>query len=659
LRYNLPDHQHHCDEGETLISIDCTSYEDCEKREWLVTNGIGGYASGTVVSTLTRNYHGYLVAALDPPLDRKVLVSKLDETVTSEGKEYPLFMNRWKTPEDPPEPNGFEYLQSFVMDGSVPRWTYRVAGVTIQKQIWMAYGENTTYVRYTSSETLSISIKVMVNYKVFHDAMKAGNIDIGVEKVSGGVVVDTHESSFYLSCQHADAEAHREWQTGYFLPTEEYRGEPKITDHFHSATFTSDLTAGEDLTLVFSTASKPELDSNKVLMDVRERGSKLIASSGMGGEPTWIQQLVLAADQFIVRRDVEGIENGRTILAGYHWFSDWGRDTMISLSGLTLTTGRHAEAASILRTFAKFVDRGMLPNRFPDDNEAPEYNTVDATLWYFEAIRDYYEQSGDDLLVKELFPLLQDIINWHIKGTRYQIKMDAEDGLLYAGQDDVQLTWMDIKINDVVVTPRTGKAVEINALWYNTLRIMAEFAVLLEAEDKYSEIANYVKDSYRKFWNPETGYLFDVIDGPNGNDPSLRPNQIFAVSIGRDLLTAVQQKAVVDCCVEHLFTSRGLRSLAQFEDGYIGHYGGERKVRDLAYHQGTVWAWLIGPLAQAHYRVYGNLERKRAFLWPFEAHLKEHGIGTISEVFDGDAPHAPRGTIAQAWSVAEVLRTWR
>ncbi|MCI0710908.1 MAG: amylo-alpha-1,6-glucosidase [Chloroflexi bacterium] len=641
-----------------MILIDCTNYDECERREWLVTNGIGGYASGTVPSTLTRNYHGYLVAALNPPLDRTVLVSKLDEMVTVDGKEYPLFVNRWKSHDEPPEPNGFEYLESFVLDGSVPTWTYRVAGIDIQKRVWMAYGENTSYVQYTASAPVSIGIKVMVNYKNFHDAMKTGDINVDVEHFTDGVAVTTEVFTFYLFSERAKVQIRSEWQTDYFLPVEKYRGEPELTDHFHAVTFTAELRPDEGVTFVFSTEAMPELDEIKVLAAVKNREKQLIEQSGMEQEPQWIQQLVLAADQFIVRRDVPGIENGRTIIAGYHWFSDWGRDTMIALPGLTLTTGRYVEAAAILRTFAKFVDRGMLPNRFPDDNEAPEYNTVDATLWYFEAIRAYYTMTGDRQLVNELFPIMEDIINWHIKGTRYHIKMDGRDGLLYAGQDDVQLTWMDVKIRDWVVTPRTGKAVEINALWYNAQCIMAEFAALLGAEDVYSEIAEKTKTSYSKFWNEETGYLFDVIEGPAGNDPSLRPNQIFAVSIGRDLLTSEQQKAVVDSCVEHLVTPYGLRSLAPLEPDYIGHYGGERKIRDAAYHQGTVWAWLAGHTAQAHNHVYQDIEQKLAFLKPFEAHLKEYGVGTISEIFDGDFPHTPRGTIAQAWSVAEVLRVW-
>lgn len=649
-----------------LISIDCSNYEDCEKHEWLVTNGVGGFASGTVVGTLTRNYHGYLVAALDPPLDRRVLVSKLDEMVTIDGHDYPLFTNRWKSADEPPETTGFDYLESFVLEVSVPSWLYRIGDITVHKQVWMTYGENTTYVRYTVSDPVSLSVKVMVNDKDFHEAMKAGDIHFDVEKVFDGVAITAVKTSFYLYSsaylysEQARVQLGNEWQSGYFLPVEQYRGEPEITDHFHAVTFTADLTVENDLTLIFTTETMPEFNSLKALEKIKDREAWLIQMSGMADQPNWIRQLVLAADQFVVRPDVEGIWPGRTIIAGYHWFGDWGRDTMIALPGLTLATGRYDEAAAILRTFAKFVDHGMLPNRFPDDNEAPEYNTVDATLWYFEAIRAYYAATGNRQLVEDLFPILQDIINWHIKGTRYQIKVDAGDGLLYAGQDDVQLTWMDAKIGDWVVTPRTGKAVEINALWYNALRIMAEFATLMGAEDVYSEIGEKTRANYSKFWNAETEYLFDVIEGPAGNEPALRPNQIFAVSVGRDLLKEEQQKAVVDSCVEHLVTRHGLRSLASFEPDYVGRYGGERKIRDAAYHQGTVWAWLIGHMAQAHYRVYQDIEQKRAFLSPFEAHLKVHGIGTISEIFDGDAPHTPRGTIAQAWSVGRKLEilTW-
>ena len=373
-----------------------------------------------------------------------------------------------------------------------------------------------------------------------------------------------------------------------------------------------------------------------------------------------MQQLVLAADQFIVRRPVDGDPDGRSILAGYHWFGDWGRDTMISLPGLTLTTGRYDVAAKILRTFAKHVDQGMLPNRFPDYGEMPEYNTVDATLWYFIAINAYVDATDDEALLRELFPVLREIIDWHKRGTRYSIHMDPDDSLLYAGEDGVQLTWMDAKVGDWVVTPRTGKAVEINALWYNALRIMADFARLLgESPDEYIGLADQVQVSFSRFWGSDVGYCYDVIDTPDGTfDAQLRPNQLFAVSLPHSPLDAAQQRAVVDVCARRLVTSLGLRSLAPDSAAYRGRFQGNPHERDGAYHQGTVWAWLIGPFVEAHLRVYNDPAQAQQFLVPFIHHLADYGVGSISEVAEGDDPHQPRACIAQAWSVAEVLRVW-
>jgi predicted glycogen debranching enzyme len=354
------------------------------------------------------------------------------------------------------------------------------------------------------------------------------------------------------------------------------------------------------------------------------------------------------------------MQDGRSVIAGYHWFSDWGRDTMIALPGLTLATGRPQIAESILRTFARYVDRGMLPNRFPDAGEAPEYNTVDATLWYFEAIRAYHALTADDQLLRELFPVLKEIIYWHRHGTRYRVHVDPADGLLYAGEPGVQLTWMDAKVGDWVVTPRTGKPVEINALWYNALRAMEGFALRLgRSSASYARAAERALHGFQRYWNDASGYCFDVLDGPQGNDPSLRPNQLLAVSLPHSPLGSAQQRAVVDTCSRRLLTSLGLRSLASEDADYKGHYGGDLRRRDAAYHQGTVWGWMIGPFVSAYLRVYRDPAAALTFLEPFAYHLLDHGLGSISEIFDGDSPFTPRGCIAQAWSVAEVLRAWR
>jgi predicted glycogen debranching enzyme len=388
----------------------------------------------------------------------------------------------------------------------------------------------------------------------------------------------------------------------------------------------------------------------------------------LGREPAWLQQLVLAADQFIVdRAPTSNLQpptsnSGKTVIAGYHWFGDWGRDTMIALTGLCLTTKRYSEAKTILKTFAAYVDQGMLPNRFPDEGEQPEYNTVDATLWYFHAVDKVVGATGDWHLARELYPVLKDIIAWHVKGTRYNIHVET-DGLLYAGRPDVQLTWMDAKVDDWVVTPRIGKPVEINALWIHTLRSMAYFAHQLDNEaevNHYLNLATRAADSFaQRFWYADGGYLYDVIDGPDGNDSSLRPNQLFALSLKPTLLPHDAAVSVVKACAKELLTSFGLRSLAPSHADYQGTFTGDRYARDGAYHQGTVWSWLIGPFVEAHYTVFRDRVAALSYLAPFEHHLRDACVGTISEVFDGDAPHLPKGCASQAWSVAEVLRVWK
>ena len=373
--------------------------------------------------------------------------------------------------------------------------------------------------------------------------------------------------------------------------------------------------------------------------------------------------MVLAADQFIAARPLDGAADAKTILAGYPWFSDWGRDTMIALPGLCLATGKPWLARNILRTFSRFVSEGMLPNQFPRAGEAPVYNTVDATLWYFEAVRQYFEATSDIGLLHELYPVLEGIMDAHVRGTRYHIHVDPADGLLYAGEPGVQLTWMDAKVGDRVVTPRIGKPVEVSALWLNAAASMGRFAHALGRNSaRYDGLAERARAGFARFWNAEKQFCFDVIDAPgspDGKDTALRPNQIFAVSLPETALTPEQQRAVVDVCARELLTSFGLRSLARNEAGYRGLYAGGVEERDDAYHQGTVWGWLLGPFALAHLRVSGNAGEAMSFLEPMFSHLKAAGLGTASEIFDGDPPFTPNGCVAQAWTVGETLRAWR
>lgn len=637
-----------------------------ESREWLVTNGIGGFASGTLTGTLSRRYHGLLVAALNPPVERTLLLAKIDETAEYDGiypqsgKFYPLYTNRWA--DGSIEPSGNHHLNRFHLEGTTPVWTYGIGNALLEKRIWMMPGENTTYIQYKLARAtgpLSLEARAFVNHRDYHSTTIVQDWEPEIQPIDSGLKMTLFEGAtpFFLHSDRAILIPQFDWYEDFYLSVEEYRGAPDVhEDHVYAALIRVTLQPGETATLIASTSESPNLDGEAAYAVRREHEAALLTQASL---PKAVSQLVLAADQFIVKRKTADGEDGRSIIAGYHWFSDWGRDTMIALPGLTLTPNRPEIAASILRTYAQYVDKGMLPNRFPDAGEEPEYNTVDATLWYFEAIRAYHEKTGNIELVKELMPTLKEIVDWHQKGTRYNIQVDAEDGLLYAGAEGVQLTWMDAKVDEWVVTPRIGKPVEINALWYNALCIMGEFCDLLEQDrERFDEMATAVKEGFQKFWNAKMGYCYDVIDGPDGTDGALRPNQLFAISLAYSALTPIQQRSTVDACARHLLTAHGLRSLSPDDEAYIGQYGGDRLKRDGAYHQGTVWGWLIGPFVNAHLKVYDDPKMARTFLIPLMHHLKDHGVGSVSEIFDGDAPYCPRGCIAQAWSVATLLRMW-
>ena len=654
----------------------CGDLATAESREWLVTNGIGGFASGTIAGMLTRRYHGLLMAALEPPLGRTLLLAKVDETVEYEGiypqsgRFYPLYVNRWAN--GTVESNGHCYINRFHLEGTTPVWTFAFGNALLEKRIWMQPRANTTYLQYKlvrATGPLTLEAKAFINYRDYHSTTIMNDWEPEIEALDKGLGITMHEGAapLYLLSDKMEMIPQFDWYEDFYLSIEEYRGQNDVQeDHIYAALLRTVLRPGESMTLVASTEPAPNLDGDQAYAErqahealLLERARKIHAVE----LPPAVEQLVLAADQFVVKRFTTRGANGRSIIAGYPWFSDWGRDTMIALPGLTLVTGRPEVAASILRTYAQFVDQGMMPNRFPDAGEHPEYNTVDATLWYFEALRAYHAATGDTVLVQELFPVLQEIILWHRRGTRYNIQMDENDGLLFAGEEGVQLTWMDAKVDNWVVTSRIGKPVEINALWYNALCIMADFAQMLgEDAAEYQAMIKKVKKGFARFWNKEMGYCYDVIDGPDaeGLDGSLRPNQLFAISLPHSPLTPEQQRSTVDACGRHLVTAHGLRSLSSDDKAYIGHYGGDRYKRDGAYHQGTVWGWLIGPFVSAHLRVYGDKKAARSYLDSLlNHHIRAHAVGSLSEIFDGDAPFTPRGCVAQAWSVAEVLRTWQ
>jgi predicted glycogen debranching enzyme len=652
----------------------CGDLQQAESREWLVTNGLGGYASGTVAGTSTRKYHGLLIAALQPPVGRVVLVNGIDESVRYLDTTFSLGTNRWKSGFI--SPRGFLQIESFHVEGSKPVWRYALADALVEKRVWMTQGENTTYVQYSllrGCAPVEIGGKVLVNYRGFHSTTHAQDWQMRIEAVESGLLVKAFDDAtlFYLKSSGASWTAQHEWYRDFFLPAEHERGLNDCEDRLYAGRFYFQLQLGETVTLVFSTEERASLDGEqartlqanhelKLFQAWQEQRGKTCAAAAED-EPGWFWQLVLAADQFVVQRAFPGHDNGKTIIAGYPWFSDWGRDAMIALPGLALATGRSEVARSVLRSFTRYLNDGLLPNNFPDSGGAPEYNTVDATLWLFQAVREFYEATGDLEFVRELAPTLAGVVDHHVRGTRYNIMVDPADGLLSAGSPNVQLTWMDAKIGDWVITPRTGKPVEINALWINALHTMAQFARALgQPSEFYETLKERATHSFQKFWNTERQYCFDVIDTPgDGKDASLRPNQIFAVSLPESPLSPAQQQAVVDIVAEQLLTSHGLRSLAPSEPGYRGQYVGGQRERDSAYHQGTVWGWLLGPFALAHYRAYRDAAAAQSFLEPLGPTINIGGLGTLSEIFDGDPPFAGKGCIAQAWTVAEVFRAWQ
>ena len=655
-----------------LPRSDCVSLAASFDREWLVTNGLGGFACGTIALANTRRYHGLLIASLSPPVERVVMVAKADATVRYRGLTFQLGCNEFK--DGTVAPRGFELLIAFRCEDGVPVWTYGLADAVLEQRIWMADGRNTTYLTFTlrsGGDKAEIEVVPLCTYRDYHSHAHGEHApEVSLEERGCRITALPQARAYRLLIDRGEFEAAPDWYWGFHHRAEQARGLDADEDLFRPGVFRAKLNPAQSVAVIVTAETRaPEAAAVAFRRD-QERRRTLLKSAAAAAAP-WMRELTLAADQFIVKRaDPDGQLSGTTVIAGYPWFGDWGRDTMIALPGLALATGRSADAGAILRTFAAHVSQGMLPNRFPDAGSAPEYNTVDATLWYFHALAAYLAQTADQKLLRDLYPTLSEIIDWHRRGTRFSIHMDPDDGLLYAGESGVQLTWMDAKVGDWVVTPRTGKAVEINALWHYALTHMAGWARSLgdrRAAANHEQAAERVAGTFSdSFWFEEGGYLYDVIDTPDGIpdvrgrrvDPSLRPNQIFAVSLGTDLLDARRSRAVVDACARELLTPVGLRSLAVRDPRYVGRYCGGPADRDAAYHQGTVWSWLLGPFALAHYRVYGDAEHASTLLEALGPHVDEACVGTVSEIHDGNAPHTPRGCFAQAWSVSETLRAF-
>jgi predicted glycogen debranching enzyme len=643
----------------------CGDLACAERREWIVTNGLGGFASGTVAGTLTRRYHGLLFAALAPPGRRTLLVAKFDEIADYAGVRYELATNRWRG--GAIAPRGYAYIERFRLSGTTPVWTYALAEALLEKRVWMEPGANTTYVRYAhlrGTAPLRLTLAVLANFRDFNSLARAGERAFEVSRIERGVRIEAAGGAqpCFVSAERATVTASQVWYRDFQLSAEAERGLDDSEDHLCVATLRLDLAPGESLAV---TAGDREPESPDAAAAWQRRqaheGSLRRLWSGARREPAappWLSRCVLAADQFLVARTSDDVD-ARTVIAGYPWFGAWGRDTMIALKGLTLWTGRPAIAAGILTGFAEYIDGGMLPNDFPDGGEAPAYNTVDAALWFVEAVAAYVDATGDRLLLRALFPKLAGIVESYCAGTRYGIKRDPADGLIFAGEPGVQLTWMDAKVGDWVVTPRVGKPVEIAALWYNALERIAALAPLAGADPApYAELAAEAKAGFARFWNAELKYCYDVLDGPGGPDASVRPNALFALSLPFSPLAGAQQRAVVATCARYLLASTGLRSLAPSDPNFIGRYGGPQRERDAAYHQGTSWLWLLGVFSSAYARATGDFDGARAYLDSFADALLDGALGTLGEIADGDAPFTPRGAIAQAWSVAEAIRAW-
>jgi predicted glycogen debranching enzyme len=616
---------------------------------------LGGYASSTVSGAHSRKYHGLLVAAMHPPVERCVVLSKLEETLLIKDKYYNLSANQYP---GAIYPQGYQYLRSFERD-LFPEFVFEAGGVQLKKTIAAVHGENTTLIIYEvleAKEKFKMELLPLCSYRDFHGNSHENDSIFKGYLFNDGIfqTKNYHESSeLFISVPGSVFEHTQTWYQRFEYSIEQERGLDFQEDLFNHGKFYVELKKGARLGVIISTEEPVGRDGLELLKEEEDRRLALLKNYE---DRTELRQLILAADQFIVKRG----DNLKTIIAGYHWFSDWGRDTMIAMPGLCLTTQRFDDAKKIIQAFASSVSEGMLPNRFPDYGEAPEYNTVDATLWFFNAIYKYYQSTKDKELVQSMLPVLKDIIEWHDKGTRFNIHVDIDE-LIYAGEDGVQLTWMDAKVDGWVVTPRRGKAVEINALWYNALCVMEaltrEFGNTVEARGYKERSMKVNKKFIEVFWNEAQGGLYDFVDGDVKND-DVRPNQIYAVSLSFPVVTGEKAKSILGLVTMKLLTPRGLRSLSSSHNDYKSTYGGDRWQRDGCYHQGTVWSFLIGAYVDALINVKGKTAKAEAASWltSFFEHLNEAGVGTVSEIFDAEPPHYPRGCMAQAWGVGEVLR---
>jgi predicted glycogen debranching enzyme len=644
------------------------------EREWLVTNGLGGYASGTVCGAATRRYHGLLIAAHPPPLGRVLTLADVMEAIHLGGGRC-VRLGGEERP-DALSLHGARYLTEFRLDVGLPVWTYRVGGRVLEKRLMLPHGRNVVVVAYRllEGEPVELELRPMVRLR-HHDTPVDRPLERGYQAESDGEGFRVSGVSGFPELRLRFYEGGTLYPDPRVVPEfiyriEASRGYGSVGDTWSPGAWRARLEPGFHCLLVASTEKDTELptigEARILFEEEGRRRRSLIAAAHSAAQVGVGPELVLAADQFVIRplrhaaADAAGDEE-RSVIAGYHWFTDWGRDTMISLEGLTLTTGRAQEARAILRMFGGHVRHGLIPNLFPEGGREGLYHTADATLWFFHAL-DRYVQATEDLeTLRHLLPTMREIVDAHIHGTDFGIAVDPQDGLLRQGAEGYQLTWMDAKVDDYVVTPRRGKAVEINALWYNALRVMADWERSEgepEHADELDARADRVRQSFnQRFWIPEDAYLYDVVDGEEGDDSAFRPNQVFAVSLPHPVLDESRWDPVVLAVRDRLLTPVGLRSLSPGHPDYRDTYFGDLWARDAAYHHGTVWSWLIGPFVDAWLRIRpDDRETARGYLDGLIAHMDQFGLGSIAEVFDGDPPHRPRGCIAQAWGVAELLR---
>ncbi len=638
----------------------CRELEPAVRREWLVTNGLGGYASGTVAGINTRRYHGLLVASLNPPVQRLVLLAALEEWVIApDGERWGLSAQEYW--DGTVYPDGFRLLAAVDVDGMLPSFRWVVEGRTIEKRIWMEHGVSRTVLTYrlVSGPPLSLELRPLFAHRDYH-AQRHGQGGFDMAESSHGWIIDAAGVRSHFEVRPSPVVRSRpDWYWRVFHRAERERGLDDEEDLFTPGTAEVRLDEGNEVVVLAGTDPPPP--GWAVTTSWQAARQRQDALTDPATDHPLASHLVVAGEQFRVARGGVG-ETGpsrqRTVIAGYHWFTDWGRDAMISLPALAMRPGSLYEARAVLDTYIGHLDQGLIPNRFPDGGEPPAYDTIDATLWLFQAVAAYLRASGDWRFIADRLDALEGIIDWHVGGTRHHIRMDPRDGLLAGGEEGYALTWMDARVGDCVVTPRRGKPIEINALWFNALRLTADWCErAMRPGGRYRQMAAQAHDSaQQRFWFREGGYCYDVVDGTEGDDASLRPNQLIALALVYPLIEGDRARLALDLVTSKLLTPYGVRTLSPDDPRYRPTYQGDQHTRDAAYHMGMAWPWLMGPYLDAQLRITGDRALARRLLEPFQAHLLDAGLGTISEIFEPEPPYRPVGCISQAWSVAEILR---